>query len=59
VLGQLDVEHILEWQTVTGFFEWLDKKYPGFCKMLLDGNWAPKDPNQNSQIVLWWSGTDS
>jgi hypothetical protein len=39
VPGQLDVENILEWQTVTGFFDWLNKK-------IMDGGWVPTDPTK-------------
>lgn len=27
--GQYEIEHILEWQVVTGFFDWLDKHFKG------------------------------
>jgi hypothetical protein len=48
VTGQLDVEHILEWQTVTGFFDWLDKEYPKekLCDKILDEGWVPRDPKK-------------
>ncbi|KAJ4310453.1 hypothetical protein N0V94_008446, partial [Neodidymelliopsis sp. IMI 364377] len=38
-IDPLDVEHILEWQSVTGFFDHMDKKSKGFCNALKK-NWV-------------------
>ena len=53
--GQYEVEHILEWQLVTKFFEWLDEEEFGGLAQFTD-----PDPAQNGAQIdfcTYWKKT--
>lgn len=48
-----EVEHILEWQLVTGFFDWMNEEHYSKKRKFDD----PKNPANKVDFCTYWVGT--